>query len=55
MQIKSFVTTMGLGMAAGAAAILLLPKESKAYRAADDAAQILKTEAGRIAGKMNKG
>lgn len=48
MQVKSFLATMTLGAAAGAAAMLLIPKNSKAYRAAEDAAQALKDEAGRM-------
>lgn len=48
MQVKSMLTSVGLGMVAGAAAVLMLPKQSKAYRVADDAAQTIKQEAGKM-------
>jgi len=54
MQVKSFIATIGLGMAAGAAAVLLMPKNSKVYKVADDAAQMLKMEAGRMMDSMKK-
>ena len=52
MQVKSFVASVGLGMVAGAAAILMLPKHSEVYRAADDAANAIKHEAGRMLNSM---
>lgn len=52
MQVKTLVASVGLGMAAGAAAILMLPKHSKAYRMADDAAHTIKMEAGRMLDQM---
>ena len=55
MQVKSFIATVGLGMAAGAAAILMLPKHSEAYRLADDAANTIKQEAGKMMDSMRKG
>ena len=48
MQVKSMLTSVGLGMVAGAAAVLMLPKHSQAYRMADDAAQAIKQEAGKM-------
>ena len=45
MEVKSFIASLGLGMAAGAAAVLMMPKQSQAYRMADDAAQTIKMEA----------
>ena len=48
MQVKSFVLTVGLSAVAGAAAVLMLPKHTKAYRVADETADMLKMEAGRI-------
>ncbi len=39
-------------MVAGAAAILMLPKHSEAYRAADGAANAIKQEAGRMIHSM---
>lgn len=37
MQAKSFLITLGLGMAAGGAAILLIPQNSKARKTAQKA------------------
>ncbi len=45
MEVKSLIATVGLGMVAGAAAILMVPKHSEAYRVADDAAQTIKQKA----------
>ncbi len=55
MQVKSLIATVGLSMAAGAAAVLMLPKHSEAYRLADDAAQTIKQEAGKMMDSMRKG
>ena len=44
MEVKTFAATLGLGMAAGAAAMLMIPKQSKVYKAADNAAAKLKEE-----------
>lgn len=52
MEVKSFIASLGLGMAAGAAAVLMMPKQSQAYRMADDAAQTIKTEAGKMLDSM---
>ncbi len=52
MQVKSFVASLGLGMVAGAATILMMPKQSQAYRMADDAAQTIKMEAGKMLDSM---
>lgn len=48
MQMKTWIASIGLGMAAGAAAILMIPKQSQTYQMADDAAQTIKTEASKI-------
>jgi len=48
MQAKTWILSIGLGMAAGAAAILMVPKHSQVYRTADDAAQTIKMEAGKM-------
>lgn len=48
MQIKSLIASVGLGMVAGATAVLMLPKQSEAYRMADDAAHTLKQSANRV-------
>ena len=42
MQVKTFAATLGLGMLAGAAVTMLLPKDSTVYRAVDDAAHSVK-------------
>lgn len=44
MEVKTFAVTLGLGMAAGAAAVLLMPKQSKVYKTADETARKLKEE-----------
>ena len=52
MQVKTFFLTLGLGAAAGAAAVFLMPKDSKIYRKADDIADNIKIEAGCMIDKM---
>ncbi len=52
MQVKTFVATVGLGMVAGAATMLLIPKSSDVYRVADDAAKALKHEATKMMNSM---
>ena len=54
MQVKTWIASIGLGMAAGAAAILMMPKQSQAYRVADDAAQTIKMEAGKMLDAVRK-
>ena len=44
MEVKAFAATLGIGIAAGAAAALMIPKQSKVYRAADNAAAKIKEE-----------
>jgi len=53
MQVKTFMTTMGLGIAAGAATVLMLPKHSKAYQIADHTAQKIKRKASCMANKIS--
>ena len=50
MEMKSFAATLGLGIVAGAAAAFLIPKQSKVYKTASDAAERLKDE---VAQTMN--
>lgn len=38
MQVKSWIMTMGIGAAAGAVAVLMLPKQNPARRLASQAA-----------------
>ena len=52
MQVKSFIATVGIGAVAGAAAVLMMPKNSKAYHTVNDTAQAIKTEAGRMIDSM---
>jgi hypothetical protein len=54
MQVKSFITTVGLSAIAGAATVLMMSKNSKVYQVADDTAQAIKTQAGRILDTMGK-
>ena len=42
MEIKTFAATLGLGIAAGAAAAFLIPKDSKVYKTAVSTAEKLK-------------
>ena len=42
MQIKSFAATLGIGMLAGAAVTLMLPKNSTVYHTMNDAARGVK-------------
>ena len=48
MKAKTFLTAVSLSAVAGAAAILLMPKDSKVYRTAEDAVESVKMEAGRM-------
>lgn len=54
MQAKTWITSVGLGMVAGAAAILMIPRRSEAYRIADDAAQSIKHSAVKMMDNMRK-
>mgnify|MGYP004683858697 FL=1 len=45
MQVKSFVLTMGAGVAIGALGAMMLPKSSPVYHAAKDAANTIRSEA----------
>lgn len=42
MEIKGFAATLGIGMVAGAAVMLMIPKRSAVYRTADRAARRMK-------------
>lgn len=48
MKLTSFVGTLGLGALAGAATVLMMPKQSQAYQMANDAAKAVKQEAGKM-------
>lgn len=42
MEVRSFAATLGVGMVAGAATMLMIPRHSRAYRTADEAAHAIK-------------
>ena len=52
MQVRSWIATIGLGVAAGAAAVLLMPKSSSVYRKADQAVHAIKDEAEKLIDQM---
>lgn len=45
MQMKSFLLTMGAGIAVGALGAMMLPKNSEVYQFANDAANTIRQEA----------
>lgn len=45
MQVKSFLATMGIGVAVGALGAMMLPKNSEVYRVANSAAKTIQQEA----------
>ena len=42
MEVKTFAATLGVGMLTGAAVMMMIPKQSSVYKAADDAAMTVK-------------
>ena len=42
MEVKSFAATLGVGMVAGAAVMLMIPRRSPVYKAANRAAHTVK-------------
>ena len=52
MNVKNWALTMGIGAAAGAVAIMLLPRQSAPRRLADKAANAIEDAAHQMAGKM---
>lgn len=42
MEVKTFAATLGVGMLTGAAVMLMIPRHSAVYKAADDAAMTVK-------------
>ena len=42
MKVKDFAATMGLGILTGAAVMMMIPRSSKVYQAAYDAATTVK-------------
>lgn len=54
MQLKTLVLSLGIGAAAGAAAILMTPRHTQAYRTMSNVADTVKMEAGRMWDNMRK-
>lgn len=52
MQVKSFLTTMGVGIAVGALGAMMLPKNSEVYQMADSAAKTIRQEAEKAVNSM---
>ena len=54
MQVKTLLLSLGLGAAAGAAAILMTPKNSQAYQTMRNVADTVKTEASNMWDSISK-
>lgn len=52
MKVKGWALTMGLGAAAGAVAIMMLPRQSAPRKLADKAAIAVEDAAQQVAGKL---
>lgn len=52
MRLSAVIATMGLGAIAGAATVLMMPKQCEVYRIANHAAKNLKHGAEKIIGNM---
>jgi len=52
MDTKGFALTLGLGIAAGAAAAMMIPKQSQVYQTANGLAQKLKREVSQAVSDM---
>ena len=52
MQIKGWAITMGLGMAAGAVAVLMMPKNNPARKLAAQAANKVEDAAWKVSDKL---
>ncbi len=48
MHVKSFLVTLGVGMAAGGAAVLMLPPSSKARKTAQKAVNSMEKSVGKM-------
>ena len=53
MQVRSFLMTMGIGVAAGALGAMMLPKNSEVYKVTRDAANTIKSTAENAIDSMN--
>ena len=54
MQVKTLLLSLGLGAAAGAAAVLMTPKNSQTYQTMRNVADTVKMEAGRMWDSIRK-
>ena len=54
MQTKSFLLTMGAGIAVGMLGALMLPKNSEVYRFTKSAADTVKTEAEKVIDSLSE-
>ncbi len=53
MQVRSFLMTMGAGIAVGALGAMMLPKNSEVYQFTNDAAKTIQKEAGKVIDSMS--
>lgn len=54
MEIKGWALTMGLGAAAGAVAVLMLPRQNPARKLAKQAANKVEDAAWKVSDKVNR-
>lgn len=52
MQVKSFLATMGVGIAVGALGAMMLPKNSEVYQTVNTAAKTIQQEAEKAVSTM---
>ncbi len=52
MQVKSFLATMGVGIAVGALGAMMLPKNSEVYQTVNTAAKTIQQEAEKAVSSM---
>ena len=55
MEVKTFAAALGIGVVAGAATAMLLPKDSKVYRTANNAVHLVKDEVSDVVSTMRSG
>ncbi len=54
MEAKLCAASLGIGMLAGAAVVLMMPKHSEAYQMANQAAKTVKMEVGKLVDSIKK-
>lgn len=52
MEVKAFAATLGIGLVAGAAAAMMIPKDSKVYQSANNAVRVVKEEVSDVVKSM---